>query len=120
LLLRADAVFASHEDVDAAVAAGWAQRVPVVVYTEGHKGARLWHQGKCRLVPALPVAAVDPTGAGDAFAAAFLVRWHESGDAWQSARFATACASFVVEAEGAQGVPTRRQIEARLAAPQGS
>ncbi|MEE8370045.1 MAG: PfkB family carbohydrate kinase, partial [Dehalococcoidia bacterium] len=59
-------------------------------------------------------ATIDPTGAGDAFAAAFLIHLWETGDGWQSARFAACAASFVIEREGTAAIPDRDQIEARL------
>lgn len=114
LLPHASAVFASREDASPQAAAAWARQVPIVAYTEGERGARLWHRGQELWVPALPARTVDPTGAGDAFAAAFLVRWRETGDALQSGRFAAACASLVVEGEGAAIIPTRAAVEERL------
>ena len=57
---------------------------------------------------------VDANGAGDVFAAAFLIRYHETGDARVAARFATVVASFHVEHVGMEGLPHRAQVEARL------
>lgn len=114
LLPYAMAVFASEEDAPEEVAAGWARKAPIVAYTQGRRGALLWHNGERFDIPAVPAKEIDPTGAGDAFAAAFLIRWRETSDVLASARFAAACASLVVEAEGATGAPTRAQIEWRL------
>jgi sugar/nucleoside kinase (ribokinase family) len=88
--------------------------VPVVAFTRGENGADLCHKGEWRHVDAFPAAVVDPTGAGDVFASAFLIRLSEGDDVWAAARFASCAASFVVEAEGVTGVPTRRQVEERL------
>jgi hypothetical protein len=114
LLPSVTAVFASEEDTTEEVAASWAQRVPIVAFTQGKHGLTLWHKGQPQHIPTVPANEVDPTGAGDAFAAAFLVRWRETEDACESARFACACASFIVEAEGASRMPTREQVEERL------
>jgi sugar/nucleoside kinase (ribokinase family) len=65
-------------------------------------------------VPGFPAVEVDPTGAGDVFAAAFLVRLQETEDPVQAARFANAVASFCVEGPGVAGIPTREQVEERL------
>ena len=54
------------------------------------------------------------TGAGDIFAAAFLIHLWETEDVWKAARFAACAASFVVEGEGTTAIPNRDQIEARL------
>jgi len=58
-----------------------ADRVPIAVVTAGAHGALAVDSvtGEEEWVPALPVTAIDPTGAGDVFAAAFvmgtLARW---------------------------------------------
>jgi sugar/nucleoside kinase (ribokinase family) len=54
---------------------------------------------------------VDPTGAGDVFATAFLIRLAETGDPGQAARFANVTASFSVEGWGMAAIPTRLQVE---------
>ena len=53
---------------------------------------------------------VDPTGAGDVFAAAYLIRYHETGDPYEAAQFANLVASFSVEAPGTEGIPTRDEV----------
>jgi sugar/nucleoside kinase (ribokinase family) len=55
-------------------------------------------------VPGLPVEAVDPTGAGDAYCGAFAVTYGRTGALLESARRATVAASFVVEQRGALAV----------------
>ena len=92
----------------------WLEWVPVLVVTEGTKGARMRWQGTCYRVPAYPAREVDPTGAGDVFAAAYLVRYHETGDPFASALFASCAASFSVESPGLEGIPSRPQVEQRL------
>jgi len=65
-------------------------------------------------VPAYtPPHVVDPTGAGDAFAGAFLVEYLESGDSVWSTAFASAAASFVVEGVGPSNFGARHQTEER-------
>ena len=55
--------------------------VPIVALTRGLARAHPPHARRRRTtVPSLPRPEVDPTGAGDVFAAAFLVRYHETGD----------------------------------------
>ena len=55
-------------------------------------------------VPAVPVVAIDPTGAGDAFCGALGASYAQSGDLRQAACRATVAASFVVERRGALAV----------------
>lgn len=58
--------------------------------------AGTWH------VPCVPVDAVDPTGAGDAYCGGFLVGYAETGDAVEAAIFGTVAASYTVESPGPQ------------------
>ncbi len=94
--------------------AAWARRVPFVIVTCGAAGADLLANGARERFPAYPVQEVDPTGAGDVFAAAFLCSLLRTGDARAAVQFANCAASFAVEAEGTAGIPTLPQVMARL------
>jgi sugar/nucleoside kinase (ribokinase family) len=124
LLKRSQALFVSDEDLPPAEAeetlARWATQVPLLALTRGARGARLWSENRWRQVPAFPAEEVDPTGAGDIFAAAFLSRYVETDDAWQAALFAAAAASVSVEATGTAAIPSRQQVEQRLRAYEAS
>ncbi|MEX2246361.1 MAG: PfkB family carbohydrate kinase [Dehalococcoidia bacterium] len=111
-----DVVFASDEDISEHddVLAHWTRDVPVVAMTESWRGARVYAEGSWRRMEAFPETEVDPTGAGDIFATAFLVRLHESGDPHEAARFGAAAASISVGGEGIASVPSRAQIQERL------
>jgi len=89
--------------------------VPMVVLTQGWRGATLYSRDAVHEVPSLPRSEVDPTGAGDVFAATFLVRYHETGDFGEAAAFAACAASCAVEALGASGLGDRAEVERRLA-----
>lgn len=91
-----------------------AKMVRLVALTHGRKGSSLYVDGVLHKVPAFPRKEIDPTGAGDVYAAAFLVRYWETGHPWDAAIFASCAASFCVEAPGIEGVPNRYQVEARL------
>jgi sugar/nucleoside kinase (ribokinase family) len=90
--------------------------VPMVALTRGWRGLTLITRRSEHEVPSLPRAEVDPTGAGDVFAAAFLVRYHECGDPLEAAAFAACAASCAVEGLGAEALGERAEIERRLAA----
>jgi sugar/nucleoside kinase (ribokinase family) len=113
-----DAVFLSVEDLPAtelgAAVESWAARTRIVAVTRGEDGADIYYQGERRHIRAFPARAVDPTGAGDVFAAAYLIRYDETSDPWESARFAAAAGACITETEGATGIPDRFAIEARL------
>ncbi|HVB39461.1 MAG TPA: PfkB family carbohydrate kinase [Terriglobales bacterium] len=90
---------------------------PTVVITRGHDGAEGHEHGGERLhVPAFPAAVVDTTGAGDAFHAGYIFALLQGWPLPARLRFANATAACACAAVGAQaGLPTLRQVEARLA-----
>ena len=108
------AVVSEHDFGGGDVASRWAALAPALVVTRGAQGATLHHGGTVRDVPAFPAREVDPVGAGDVFAAAYLVAYHESGDPVYAATWASCAASFAVEAVGVAGIPTRARVAARL------
>jgi len=110
-------VFLSEQDVPDALpfARLLLSHVPMVVLTRGWKGLTLLNRTGEYEVPSLPRPEVDPTGAGDVFAAAFLVSYHDSGDPLEAAAFAACAASCAVEGVGATSLGDREEIERRLA-----
>ncbi|MHB1355461.1 MAG: PfkB family carbohydrate kinase [Anaerolineae bacterium] len=86
----------------------------LLVQTRGVEGATVYYNGNSQRIPAYQAVEVDPTGAGDVFATAFLVRYHETQDPFVAAQFANCVASFVVEGVGASTIPTRSRVEERL------
>ena len=94
----------------------WGRFVEILVVTRAERGATVYQAGESCHYPARPANQVDPTGAGDVFSAAFLIRLAETGDGCQAAAFANAVASFSVEKPGITGIPRRPQVEAYLAA----
>lgn len=116
ILSQADVVVLSLEDLggDRHLLAEYAAQAELLVLTKGPEGAIIYQDGKSQHVPAFYVKEVDPTGAGDVFAAAFLIRYYETKDARKAARFGNCVASFLVEREGVAGLPTRDQVEERL------
>lgn len=87
---------------------------PILVVTHNVAGATVYAEGGVMTYPAYRCEAVDPTGAGDVFAAAFTIGLAETGDIGHAGAFANCAASFVIEAPGTSGVPYREQIEQRL------
>jgi hypothetical protein len=106
----------SEEDVggDMSLVQEYVKLTEIVVVTAGWKGSTVYHQGQRRYFPARQVIGVDPTGAGDVYAAAYLVRLEETGNPWEAAHFANCVASFSVEKPGVTGIPSRRQVETCL------
>ena len=113
----AGVVVVSDEDIedDGDVLEKWEREAPVVVVTEGKGGARVYHEGRWRRIGAFPHEEVDPTGAGDVFATAFVIALDETKSVASAARFASAAAGLSIEGEGTAKVATRREIERVLA-----
>jgi len=115
VLGHAQALFLSEDDV-----AGWEaqalplyQQVPVGALTLAARGAILFVNGERYPVAPALATEVEPTGAGDVFAAAFLIRYNGSGDPFEAAAFAAVAGALTVEAEGTAGVPTRERLAQR-------
>ena len=116
-LARLDAVILSEEDVggDWHTLQRYAAATQILVVTQGARGATLCKRGSCAAYPAFPAVEVDPTGAGDVFAAAFLIRLSQTGDPGEATIFANCAASFAVEGPGTSTLPSLGQVLARLA-----
>ncbi|MBI5029569.1 MAG: ribokinase [Chloroflexi bacterium] len=119
ILPYVDVLILSEEDLngDTELMDEYVTSTRIAVMTQGPKGCVVFVDGKPQHVSGFPAREVDPTGAGDVFAGAFLIRLSETNDPIQAARFANATASFSVEAPGVTGIPTRVQVEERLAQP---
>lgn len=113
VLKNADAIVISPEDIDFDE-----ERIeeivsicPVVAVTEAEAGARLYWHGDVRRFRAPTMQEVDPTGAGDIFAAAFFVRLKQTRDPWGAARFATNISAYSVQRSGLDSIPTSDEIK---------
>ncbi|MFI5272643.1 MAG: PfkB family carbohydrate kinase [Ktedonobacterales bacterium] len=98
-----------------ALLAGWARLVPLLVVTLGAAGALLYRAGAAaqQAFPGYPAREVDPTGAGDVFAAALLVALHAGRPPDLAVDFANRVAALSVEREGVAGIPTLDDLRAR-------
>ena len=88
--------------------------VPLVALTRGWRGLTLLTRDGVHDVPSLPRPEKDPTGAGDVFAAAFLVRYQESSDPLEAAAFAACAASCAVEGVGTTTLGDRAEVMRRM------
>ena len=117
LLHNVRALILSREDVEApadALFGQWARVAPLIAVTCGKEGAYIWEHGdRSEMFVGYPANEVDPTGAGDVFAAGFLCELHKTGDAAGAVDFANRVAACSVEAPGGEGIPTREIVAAR-------
>ena len=112
--LLAGSISEFHER-DAQEMARWGNSTEVLGVTDGAHGSRIYVDGVSSVIPVSDANELDPTGAGDIWAASCLIRLVETGDPVEAARFANAAASISVEQEGLAGAPLRSEVEARLA-----
>lgn len=112
LFKAASAAILSTEDVnrDETTLHRYAHEAHMLVVTLAHEGCRVHWQGEERHIPAPQVELVDPTGAGDIFAAAFLYRLRLTQDPFEAGRFAVQLASASVTRMVLDGVPTMEEI----------
>ena len=79
--------------------------------TRGSKGSAVYENGKCTLVDACKVNAIDATAAGDTFCGALCVSLSEGLDLVEAARFATRASALTVQKMGAQeSIPYRKDL----------
>ncbi|NQS91261.1 MAG: hypothetical protein HQ574_02545, partial [Chloroflexi bacterium] len=87
------------------------QNFPCTVLTTGDQGAELYQDEKMIEIPPEPSREVDPTGAGDIFAAAYMVYWVLKGKTpTEAARLANKLASISITRPGIEGIPTKEEI----------
>lgn len=114
VLEKANAAVISIEDVrgDESRIEEMTSSIRVLVVTEGAAGCRVYWNGDLRHFKAPVEKEVDPTGAGDIFAAAFFYRMANTRDPWEAARFANQLAAISVTRRGLLGVPTPDEVQA--------
>jgi sugar/nucleoside kinase (ribokinase family) len=89
--------------------------IGVVVVTLDKGGSEIYRDGERIFIPAIQVDAVDPTGAGDAYRAGFLVAYTRGYSLEMCGRIGSTAASFVVENVGCQtNLPTWEQMQQRF------
>lgn len=94
-----------------------AAAVPLVAFTHGARGCELLVRGRrAARVGVHPAREVDPTGAGDVFAAGLLLALARGEDAVDAARLGAAAASIVVEGLGGAALARAGEGWARRAA----
>jgi ribokinase len=89
---------------------------PVLLVTEGARGARCWTGTVEVRQDAFAVAPVDTTGAGDTFLGYFLAATDRGRPVAQAMRMAAAAAAIQVTRPGAgEAIPTAAEVDAFLA-----
>lgn len=107
ILPQAAAVILSEEDLlNRAMLDNYRRWSRLLVLTQGARGCTVFCREEVRQIPAPRVKEVEPTGAGDIFAAAFLIRLYQTaGNPWEAAAFANQIAAYSV---------TQRRLEDKI------
>lgn len=108
VLCQAHAAVVSEEDVQGnqAIIEAFAASVPILVVTRAAAGASVYVEGKVHDLPAPPTDEVDPTGAGDIFAAVFFTQLTKFGDPLKAGEMANRIAADSISRPGLAGAPT--------------
>lgn len=92
----------------------------LLVVTQGDKGATVFHEGVRHHFPACAAIEVDPTGAGDIFAAAFSLYFSQHKNIGTAAVFAHTAAAISIEKKGLEGIPAWGEVIRRMEMGRGS
>lgn len=113
VLARADAVVISIDDVAGnwKLALTWAAQARLFVVTQSAHGCALFLDGKPHHVPTPQVEEVDPTGAGDIFAATLFVTLQRGADPVEACAFANCVAAQSVTRQQLASLPTPEDLK---------
>ena len=91
--------------------------INIIVVTYDAEGSRIYTGEEELVIPVIPVRAVDPTGAGDAYRAGFLLALTRGYSLSTCGKIGSTVASFAVQTRGCQtGLPTWEEMETRYEA----
>ncbi len=112
VLSRANAVVTSIDDIagDWEVARRWAAQTDLLVVTQGAAGCTAFNNGALMQVPAPCVREVDPTGAGDIFAAILFIALRRGDTPAHACAFANCLAAQSVTRPQLAGLPSAQDI----------
>jgi len=116
LLRRSQMVIVSEEDIreHGDLVDSVRKHTPILIVTRAKQGSSIFTGGRILRLGAYGAEERDPTGAGDCFGAAFLIRYAETKDIEEAGRFASCVGACVVEGEGIAGIPTREVVVHRM------
>lgn len=85
----------------------------IAIVTLAERGSLLLNGDRLYRIPAFHTRAIDPTGAGDVYAGSFITEYDRSANLIESALFASAAASIMVEQMGPDFLMSREAVERR-------
>ena len=104
--------YSGEEDLKKALCKLGTIGAEVTGVTMGKEGSMVLDGGNILHCPAFKIDAVDTTGAGDVYHAAFGVRYLETKDLMECMRFASAVSALKCQQLGGRtGIPNREQVD---------
>ncbi len=102
VLSHADILFCNDREADHAEDSGLFDTVPTVVVKHGDCGATAYIDDRTVTNAGYPIESVDTAGAGDAFAAGYLLANAQAADPERVLAVANACGALAAQSPGAQ------------------
>jgi sugar/nucleoside kinase (ribokinase family) len=102
-----------RKDPDTAVKKLFGFGCKIAIVTLAEAGSVIYDGENIIYIPPFVVNAIDPTGAGDTYAAGFMVRYLETNDLAAVGCFASAVSSIMVENIGPDFPMTRLEVNRR-------
>lgn len=91
--------------------------IDVIIVTYDAEGSRIYRDSEEWAIPVVSVKALDPTGAGDAYRAGFLLAYIRGYSLPTCGKIGSTVASFAVQTKGCQtSLPTWEEMKARYEA----
>lgn len=87
----------------------------IVIVTKGRSGAEIFSSDQCIQIPTTETRMIDPTGAGDAFFAGFLLEYLRNNDLRCAGYMGSAVASLILEDVGPYKLFSRDDVDNRIA-----
>ena len=111
-LSKSDMMVISIEDIqyNERIINEWADKVSIIVLTRSNSGASLFWNGKVEQIPPVEVTEIDPTGAGDIFAASFFIHYEQTRNPVAAAWLANQIAAISVTRSGLKSIPDQQEI----------
>lgn len=89
-----------------------AKKGKVVALKLGERGSKIFTKEGEKLIPSIEVEEINPTGAGDCFAAAFMVAFFEGKNLTECAIFGNIAGALAVTAMGPmEGIKSRKMVD---------
>lgn len=103
------AVLTATTEADTAARDLYQMGPKIVIVTCGEKGVTIFDGSQMIRIRAPQTDLIDPTGAGDVFGAAFLIKYLQTEDLIEAGLFASAAAALSMNEFGTAAVPSARE-----------